>query len=363
MAGEDSRRGGPWIRFEPPLLPGAGVLERLMAAGRPGDRATAIEFLDRGVVNSNYRVTTVGPDGQPATPLLLRLSRSLAGADREAALAGRLAEVLPGLVARPVAALREDRPEPHAARLLEWIEGTPLDEAAPGGDAPELLPAARDLGHALRRLHAVRFDRYGRLTPALEVAVPRSGEPASDTFFGELAGRIHVRLENPAHGLDPERVEGLEALLGRLATRVGDVPGAASLVHGDLSPGNILLRREGPVWRLAGLIDWEMARASAPAADVASLRFEAGGRWPGFVAAALAAAEGDAPADPAPAGLPRTATSGLPPDGAPRADVDLALLLILLDARMVALVRRSEAHRTRIDTQIEALRQRHAEDE
>jgi aminoglycoside phosphotransferase (APT) family kinase protein len=341
MGGEDSRSGGPWVRFEPPLLPGPGLLARLLEVGRPGYRASGIEFIDRGVVNSNYRVDLAGPDGGAAAPVLLRLSRSLAGADREAELGRRLASVAPGLVAAPLALVREDRPEPHGARLVEWIDGVPLDEAAPGGDSPELLPAARDLGTLLGRLHRVRPGGFGRLEADLSVAPPRDGEPPPDTYGEEIARRIHLRLENPAHGLDGAVHERLEALLDRLV-RLADreAPRASSLVHGDLSPGNILLRREGGAWRLAGLIDWEMARAATPAVDHASLVFEAGTRWPLFSEAAIDSSRGDG------AGPVRDAS------------FDLALLLLLLDARMVALVRRSAPHLKAVDSGLRELAER-----
>jgi aminoglycoside phosphotransferase (APT) family kinase protein len=342
MASEDSRPDTPWVRFEPPLLPGPGLLGRLLEAARPGARATAIDFLDRGVVNSNYRVSLSDARGEPAAPLLLRLSRSVAGAEREATLARQLALRLPGLVAAPLALSREAEPEPHAARLVEWIDGVPLDEAAPGGDTEALLPAACDLGEALRRLHEERPAAYGRLAADGGVVLPPEGAPP--TFAAEIGRRIHLRLENPAHGLAEEVREQLEDLLERLAeTAAEGETGAPSLVHGDLSPGNILLRREGDAWRLAGLIDWEMARAAHPAVDEASLVFEAGTRWPRFTAEVF-----------------RTASGGRPDaDVGTGAPFDLALLLVLLDARMVALVRRSEPLLASVDARLQALADRH----
>jgi aminoglycoside phosphotransferase (APT) family kinase protein len=329
MASEDSRpavRGAAssvWRRFEPPLMPGPGLLDRLLERALPGARARHIEFLDGGVVNSNYRVD-LDPEA-PTRTVRLRLSRSAEAAAREAALAGRIDFPVP----RWLAAESVAGPEPHTASLWSWIDGTPLDER----NVDDTATGAR-LAEALGRAHDVTFEGHGRLHPDLAVANAAGFARPAARWLDDLAHRLAIRLENPAHGLEPARVAAVRAASARAMAPLWSRPAAPGrLVHGDLSPGNILLDAAG---RVSGLLDWEMARAGDPAVDAASIDFELSERWPRLAAGALAALE--------------TRT----PDEWPRR-LDLARLPLLLDARMVAVARRSSPSLARVDERLEAI--------
>jgi hypothetical protein len=275
---------------------------------------------------------------------------------------------------------------------------------APHGDPPGGLldAAAESLGRALAALHARALPAFGRLTPDLDVVAPASARWSED-----LTRRVASRLDNPAHGLDEARRKAVRIGFARLLAHVSEgAPIGAVLVHGDLSPGNILLEAavgEGPGStrpaapgdvgltapddvslaapgevrlaapgeadpafsgqpRLRGLVDWEMARAADPAHDLASLRIELAGRWPAFARRAehgyLAAVAGRAAAEPS-AGDGRRRPAGRDPDG-PRSANDWQLRVaaasvpILLDARMVAHRRRNRGALDRVDALLAA---------
>ena len=338
---EDSRPAvtpagtSPWVRFEPPLMPTTGTLERLLAIALPGATARHIEFLDRGVVNSNYRVdlNTVSPD-QPNT-VRLRLTRSREATDRETALATRLSAAHAGLAARPLASDHYSAPEAHTASLWSWIEGDALEEATLPPAAEESL--GDQLAEALHRLHGEMVDGFGRLEVDLRVANAPGFERPAARWLDDLARRLAVRLENPAHGLTPEFASRLKVAVARaMASLWSKAPRTGSLVHGDLSAGNIIIKLHEGRAHLAGLIDWEMSRSADPAVDAASAEFELSARWPHLVTRLLDRLR------------ERT------PDDWDRR-FDLAAMPLLLDARMVARVRHSVPLTERVDARLLAI--------
>ena len=64
---------------------------------------------------------------------------------------------------------------------------------------------------------------------------------------------------------------------------------ACRLVHGDVNPSNILVRREGGAWRVAAVVDWEWSVSLSPLMDLGNILRDRG--WPidPFRAALLAA--------------------------------------------------------------------------
>lgn len=337
MAAEDSRpeasdAAGVWRRFEPPLMPAPGLLDRLLAAAVPGARARHIEFLDRGVVNSNYRVD-LAPGEAPPVPsaeappatLRLRLSRSAEATTREAALAGRLPIAAPRLLVSEALTT----PEPHVASLWTWLDGATLEEQ-PRDDAA----LGEELAERLIRTHEVTFPGHGRFLPDLAVANAAGFDRPAARWLDDLAHRLAVRLENPAHGLDTAAVSALRTAAARAMAPLWSRPAAPGcLVHGDLSPGNLVV---GPDGRLVGLLDWEMARAADPAVDAASIDFELSERWPQLASRALERLAVHSPVDW-------------------ERRLDLARLPLLVDARMVARVRHSAPLLARVDDKLEAI--------
>lgn len=337
---EDSKTGiapagtSPWIRFEPPLMPQQGALNRLLSMAFPGATARHIEFLEGGVVNSNYRVDLIPARPDQPDQVRLRLTRSSEATDREAALATLLSAHM-GLVARPLAFDRYTEPEAHTASLWSWIDGSALDEMSFDVAAQESL--GDELAAALQVIHGETVDGFGRLQVDLSVArAPGFDRPAS-RWLDDLARRTAVRIENPAHGLSPGITARLKLAVARAMAPLWPIaPTRGSLVHGDLSPGNIIVGREPGQPRLAGLIDWEMSRSADPAVDAASAEFELGTRWPHLVTRLI-----------------RHLRNQTPDQWDRR--LDLAAVPLLLDARMVARVRCSAPLTERVDMRLDEL--------
>lgn len=159
----------------------------------------------------------------------------------------RLASGLPLAIPEPVAMGRASAVLPWAWSVYRWLEGEPLDRV-PEAD---LVALAGELGRFLARLHRA----------------PTGGAPPAG------AGSFHRGGDLAHYG--PE----VEVSLDRLAG-AADVPAARQVwkraltsrwerspmwVHGDVAPGNLLLRGG----RLAAVIDWGQACAGDPACDLA----------------------------------------------------------------------------------------------
>jgi hypothetical protein len=122
-------------------------------------------------------------------------------------------------------------------------------------------PTAADVCRALARLHD---------TPALlasvrewdyETELVRS---AGTTLATALAARTGLGVRHWRRVGDLKRVVGsLPAVRARLLE--GDV----TMIHGDVHPGNVIIRSGRPGHRVA-LIDWGRARVGSPLEDVAS---------------------------------------------------------------------------------------------
>jgi Ser/Thr protein kinase RdoA (MazF antagonist) len=83
------------------------------------------------------------------------------------------------------------------------------------------------------------------------------------------AGRVRERLGETL----------AERALERVRTKrdvYGSIPNSTRLIHCDYNLKNILIRKVGSAWKVAGVLDWEFALAGSPLVDIGNfLRFEA----------------------------------------------------------------------------------------
>ena len=178
------------------------------------------------------------------------MSVRLPSAARYAPQVAREAAILPRLTALPVAvpevlatgAPSAEYPFPWSVR--RWIEGEPAD-AATLTDPPAL---ARALAAVLGVLHGL------------------------DTADGPPPGAQNFHRGGGLDVYASEVAETLSALGGPTAARAvwqaalgARFAGPSVWVHGDVAPGNLLLR-DG---RLCALIDWGSAAVGDPACDLA----------------------------------------------------------------------------------------------
>lgn len=137
-----------------------------------------------------------------------------------------------------------------AARSMRmpWVEGAPLEP-----DWPQRAPRRAAMRDILERLRTV---------PA--TALPPLDLPGRvQLLHGRLAARDAARAA--AHA--PMLQGALAAWRSASASTSGGAAAAPCLVHGDLTPGNVLVRGDGSLL----LLDWEYAHAGGPWDDLAAL--------------------------------------------------------------------------------------------
>jgi aminoglycoside phosphotransferase (APT) family kinase protein len=194
------------------------------------------------------RVPSTGTDNvvhRLGDGLALRLPRihwAVAQVDKEWVWLARLATRLPSAVPRPVARGSPGRGYPYRWLVSSWIDGTDVTKASLGDWCSLALEVAAFVV-ALRRV-----DPRG---------APPAGRRGGPLRAADRATRWAIdRLEATT-----DRRRALAVWEDALAA--GPFGGEPVWVHGDLLPGNVLVR-EGA---LAGVIDWSAAGVGDPACE------------------------------------------------------------------------------------------------
>lgn len=176
------------------------------------------------------------PKAEWARALIARENNTLAR------LAGRLPLAIPELVAtgEPTAAF------PHRWSILRWIEGESAATAALG-----TIETATTLARFIRTLQSLE---------------PAEGLPAGSAngFRGAPLSTRDKQAREAIAALAQEIDAPAATRLWEQALAAPPHKGAASWIHGDIHPGNVLTR-EG---KLAAIIDWGQAAIGDPAVDL-----------------------------------------------------------------------------------------------
>ncbi|MEI8308875.1 MAG: phosphotransferase [Chloroflexales bacterium] len=160
--------------------------------------------------------------------------------------------------------------------LCSHLEGVPLPDALAEIDEDGRYGLGRELGAILARVHSYLAASYGPLNPEAPPNSRRApaqpgAQPESRTDDREyLTTRVErgIAAALAAGNLDGTAADGLR---GWLAANQAGSGQSASLVHGDLRPERVLLRRREGGWRVAGLVGWGYAHGWRPAWDHAAL--------------------------------------------------------------------------------------------
>ncbi|MBM7502856.1 aminoglycoside phosphotransferase family protein [Agromyces aurantiacus] len=243
----------------------AGLVARLVAAQHPSFTGP-VEPVANGWDNAIFRLGERWAVRMPRRSLADRLVRS--EQHWMAVVAGSLPDGVRAPV--PVAAGAPALGYPYAWSIVPWLEG----EVAASVDPAE----RRSVAEALADVVA-----------AIGVPAP-PGAPANRFRGVPLAARDSVVAERLASGrLEQVVSTDVSALAAVWADAMAAPPwaGAPRWVHGDLHPGNLLLRRgeggargAGAEWQLAAVLDFGDLTAGDPATDLAAgwLVFDAPGR-------------------------------------------------------------------------------------
>jgi aminoglycoside phosphotransferase (APT) family kinase protein len=254
-----------WERAHEFLELPAAAIEARVRAVYPAAGLKNAQPMDRGLRNTNYRLTVVGAP----SPLALRLYvADPAACAREAAILAHVA----GRVPAPRVLGTDTTADPPYA-LLEWLEGEPLDEVLRDCDAGTALDLSAACGTVLAAVHETRFPAPGFFGPNLSVQRP----------MPHWACAVEAALDGPAGAsLGPGLAARVRRVVQSSLDQVEPIWSEAALAHADFKPWNLLARQEAGIWNICGVLDWEFACAASPLLDFAIFLRDERARPAGF---------------------------------------------------------------------------------
>lgn len=262
------------LRIVPMTLSDA-QLSRIVAHAMPGARLIGAEPLGERTLLLELRearraVLRLGAPADPGAgdPLRAELVALTT-------LRGEIDLPLPAILADDLAG---DSGVPYL--LTSYLEGMSLIEAVPTMSEDQRYELGRALGAAVARVHAYTAPTYGALDPAHPPAIRPEPEPVTNAAGEPLAppddedlryfqARLDaaVRAAVAAGELDNSGAAQLSAWAEANLAGTGR---PACLVHGDLRPERVLVRRREKRWVLGGVTGWGFAQAWRPAWDHAA---------------------------------------------------------------------------------------------
>ncbi len=246
-----------WPRFRPELSLSDEAVAHLLHRALPGAVVLGHAPVGGGLANTNLRVALAG---RPARVLLRLYQRDPAQAPKEAWLDTVLqSHGVP--TARFHRLIEADPVTGLTASVLDWVDGTRLDQWAPGPDDRALGLA---VGRVLARVHFTPVGPPGFLTPDR-----RPIAAITLSRVGLSAYLHHFLITGPgAARLGATRTVALLAFVERYADGLDAWNTTPGLVHGDCNASNFIMT-DGPT--VAALLDWEFAFSGAPAFDFGHL--------------------------------------------------------------------------------------------
>ncbi|MGW7448963.1 aminoglycoside phosphotransferase family protein [Kitasatospora sp. NPDC054795] len=216
----------------------AALVRRLISVQFPQwERLPITPVPAPGADNAMFRL---GPELAVRLP---RVEWAAGGLRREQQWLSRLAPRLPLPVPAPLAVGRPAAGYPWEWSVLHWLDGA--NPAVNALAAPQAL--ARDLAGFVNALRAV--DPAG--APPSQRSTPlASRDGATRAAIAQLSGSIDT---------------GAATTLWDKALRLPEYAGPPVWMHGDLTPGNLLL---APTGRLSAVIDFALMGVGDPTADL-----------------------------------------------------------------------------------------------
>ena len=150
--------------------------------------------------------------------------------------------------------------------VVEYVPGTLLADVLADPGPPDMAALGEVVGKTVAKIGTPQFSRPGFFTgPDLDVS-------AQPPWSEQLVGVARDALSHmpPQRLSESQRRDWLD-VCAEAARRMEPADVQARLVHGDVNPKNILVRRLGAQWQVAALLDWEFAHSGCPYSDAANL--------------------------------------------------------------------------------------------
>jgi len=246
---------------ESPTVLDLQSIRELISSRLKSSEIASITLLAGGFMNSNYRL--VLGDG---TSLVLRISARSGDLKKEL----RVLKYVHGTVPVP-AVIAEDFSGSYPFALIEFIEGTLLSDSLNQLDSGDLTKVAAEAGATLQAIHSFDLGQAGFFDENFVF------NPAFENFGGSLYDYIYSNLQTDRvrERLGEELAERTLASVRAKRDVYWSIPNSTRLIHCDYNLKNILIRKVGSAWKVAGVFDWEFAIAGSPLVDVGNfLRFE-----------------------------------------------------------------------------------------
>jgi aminoglycoside phosphotransferase (APT) family kinase protein len=226
-------------------------VERMLASPFPRRRVAGHELLTGGLINTNLKIHFDGG----FDPVVLRVYRDGPEVCRkELALHDLVKGAVP--VAEFIYASAESEP---AFAVLEYMEGLTFQQLKRTGDLEAIQQASADVGKTLATIGHFAFGEESIDGPD---QVPR----ILDRFLASPI--LHQRMKS-------DLIDRLHNLIWVHAPELRVVDDDHNLVHNDFGNRNILVHQQHGSWRVAAILDWELAFRGSPLLDVGHfLRYE-----------------------------------------------------------------------------------------
>ena len=148
---------------------------------------------------------------------------------------------------------------PPASLVTTRLPGTPLVDLLRAGDSPETERLGASMGPVLARLSMIALSGPGSFLDHQQTLGP----------YDAAANSLVTWLEAIAPGTPVAAFD--QRVLRRLCAQADEllsVHPRCALVHGDLSPRNVLA---DPTGEITGLVDWEFAHSGHPLEDLGKM--------------------------------------------------------------------------------------------
>jgi len=250
-------------------VPTLTEVQQIIDYAFPGLRATDVQVLSGGLINTNLKVLLTSD----RPPVVLRLYRDGAAICRkEVALLNQVSQTV------PVPKVLHSEPDGFAGfgpfAILEFVEGITFQQLKRTNDLPAIQQAAYSVGETLAAIGRYQFPAQGRLTADREAL--QVGEPFV-TGPNQIASIMDVFLRSPNFARSTGAVlrEQLHNFVWAWEPAMPKLDAERSLVHCDFGNRNILVHEQNGAWKVAAVLDWEFAFSGSPLLDVGHfLRYE-----------------------------------------------------------------------------------------